>query len=338
MQTLDWTDKLDDLIYKAFRAGRTTGKVLGVPDNYIESGLAHIFFYGDDVYKMYKTHSEMDHFIKGVLAPTIRRKEFIEQDFKLNKHFAGGVYRDIHSVYLVDGVAQVGPYDGSSIHVLFEMDRLDFTSNFHEQLLSGKVIEGDLYKLGHETARLVDSCDIKVPDGLCWYDLACERMEFLRQFINWLPDDYKVEVLESGCLEALDEYLEKNKEEYKNTCSNKLSVNLDNHDENVFFQDGKPRFIDLQPPMSCWWYGVPHANLCNIMVNVEALHSEESAKIVKRGYLDYHKIDFVSDYDLAFAKAFSYLISIAHFGSLPDKADVTKKYLNKCKDIPGWFS
>jgi len=337
MKTLDWTSKLDNLIYLAIKEGRVNGQLSGVPDDYIESGLAHIFFYGDSAYKMYKTHPEMDHFIKGVLAPTTKRKHFLEHDFRLNKHFSGGIYRDIHSVYIIDGVAEITPYDGSSIHVLYEMERLDFAHNFHEQLLNGDVSESELHQLGYQIACLVDECDVEIPEGLCWYDLACERMVLLRQFIDWLPEDYRDEVIASKCLEALDDHLKKNQDEYKNITGKQLSVSLDNHDENIFIRDGKPHFIDLLPPMSCWWYGVPHTNLCNIMVNIEAMHSTEAAEVVKQGYLDYHKLESLSEASLAFAKAFSYLISIAHFGSLPDKEMVTRKYLSRCKEIPEWL-
>ncbi|MCD5381364.1 MAG: hypothetical protein LR008_02195 [Candidatus Pacebacteria bacterium] len=138
-------------------------------------------------------------------------------------------------------------------------------------------------------------------------------------------------------MDVLDEYLEENRERYEKIKGDQLTVNLDNHDEDIFIKDGKPSFIDLLPPMSCWWYGLPHTNLSNIMVNIEALHSNAAADIVKTGYLKYHKIDSLSEQELAFTRAFSYLISVAHFGSLPDKAEVTQKYIKQLKNIPNWF-
>ncbi|MCD5381366.1 MAG: hypothetical protein LR008_02205 [Candidatus Pacebacteria bacterium] len=44
MQTLDWTDKLDQLIHDAIQAGEVKGVLSGIPDHYVESGLAHVFF------------------------------------------------------------------------------------------------------------------------------------------------------------------------------------------------------------------------------------------------------------------------------------------------------
>ena len=142
------------------------------------------FFYRDTVYKLYKTHADKDHFIKGVLAPTIRRKKFVEHDFKLNQHFSRGIYKKVHSVYFNDGKVEVDDYDGNSIHVLFEMDRLDFSQNFHEQLLTGEVNEKDLYQLGYETAKTVDEYLAEVPSDINWYNIAKERMAFYVSLLN----------------------------------------------------------------------------------------------------------------------------------------------------------
>ncbi len=88
MLTTNWTNIYDDLIVTAFKAGRVSGAVSGQPTEVMESGLAHIFFYDDVVYKLYKTHADKDHFIKGVLAPTKRRQVFMEHDFAVNNHFS----------------------------------------------------------------------------------------------------------------------------------------------------------------------------------------------------------------------------------------------------------
>ena len=233
---------------------------------------------------------------------------------------------------------KINPFVDSRItQTLRFSGKLDFSQNLHEQLLSGTVNEEDLYHLGHETARSVTECEIEVPTDLCWYDLACERMKFLRQFIDWLPDKFKDEVIRSQCLEALDFHLLEYKKEYQDIKGDQLSVSLDNHDENVFLRGGKVQLIDLLPPMSCWWYAVPHSNLSNIMVNVEAMHSVGAAEQVKRGYLEYHSLTELPAKSFAFTRAFSYLISIAHFGSLPEKEAVAEKYLLKCEEIPSWF-
>jgi len=91
--TTDWSTKYDRLIFTAICSGQVTGALSGVPDKVIESGLAHIFFYGDTVYKLYKTHDDKGHFIRGVLAPTDQRTAFMRHDFSLNKHFNTGKHQ-----------------------------------------------------------------------------------------------------------------------------------------------------------------------------------------------------------------------------------------------------
>lgn len=335
--TLDWTDILDQRVLEAIRTGRVSGEIDGTPDEVIESGLAHIFFYGDTVYKLYKTHADKDHFIKRVLAPTHERSAFLEHDFSVNRHFSQAVYRRLHSVHYHDGEVMVTPYQTGTIYALVEMERLDLNTNLHERLLRGAIDTEELLVLGYETARAIDTCPITVPDELNWYDLASERVELLRQFIDWLPPETAQPLYESGVLAALAVHLERHREEYQAIRGTELAVNIDNHDENVFFIDGQPQFIDLLPPMRSWWYGVPYANLANLMANIEALATDEAAEQVRTGYLAYHGGGAPPVHIFGFTRAFAYLISIAHFGSVPEKRTVTERYLARLEEIPSWL-
>jgi hypothetical protein len=337
MITLDWTEQYDQLLLEAISEGRVTGELQGVPTEIGESGLAHIFFYGDEVYKLYKTHADKDHFIKGVLAPTQKRTAFIQHDFALNKHFSGEVYKTLYSVYFNEGVAHASPYDGRSIYAMARMSRLDFNQNLHERLLSGDVDADELESLGYETARSIDTYTVDVSDETNWYELAIERVGFLGQFVGWLPTDFATPLQEAKVIDALLDHLERNKTEYSQLKGGALSVNIDNHDENIFFIDGKSQTIDVLPPMSCWWYGPAHANLSNIMANIEVLHSDEAAQRVQTGYLKYFEIDELPEHSFGFTHAFAYLISIAHFGSVPEKRDVTLKYIERLPQIVGWL-
>lgn len=335
--TNDWNSKYDRLIWEAICAGEIVGEISGPPTEIVESGLAHIFFYGDIVYKLYKTHDDKDHFIKGVLAPTVRRSAFLQHDFTINKHFSDEVYRKLHSVYYRQGKVEIIPYDYRSIYVLVEMRRLEFDRNLHELLLRGEGDKESMYLLGRETAHAVATCPIKTPDGLNWYAVATDRVGFLQQFIDWLPREFGEPVKTSGVLELFKRHLEDHREEYELLQGDSLTINIDNHDENIFFVKGKPQFIDLLPPMSCWWFGLPYANLSNLMANVEVLHSIELAKEIERGYFEYYGITELPKYSYGFTHAFAYLISIAHFGSVPGKEEVTLRYLNRLEEVKGWL-
>jgi hypothetical protein len=337
MITTNWTDVMDDLLCEAIVAGRVRGAVNGAPNETFESGLAHIFFYGDTVYKLYKTHADKDHFIKGVLAPTGRRIDFLRHDFTLNQHFSDSVYRTLHSVWYEGGFARVGEFDPTSTYAFVEMSRLDFDQNLHERLLRGDITDVELEELGYETARAVDTCPIRPPEGVSWYDLAKGRVALLRQFVAWLPEEFGRPISEARVIEALEAHLEKHRTEYLGLTGDQLTVNVDNHDENVFFVGGKPQFIDLLPPMETWWYGVPHANLSNLMANVEVLHSDAAATRLKDGYLRYFEITELPAHSFGFTHAFAYLISIAHFGSVPGKEEVARGYLKRVPEIGEWL-
>lgn len=337
MITTDWTEVMDDLVCEAIVAGRVRGEVHGAPSETFESGLAHIFFYGDTVYKLYKTHADKDHFIKGVLAPTGRRVDFLQHDFTLNQHFGGDVYKTLHSVWYEHGFVRVGEFDPSATYAFVEMGRLDFDQNLHERLLRGDITAVELEELGFETARAIDTCPIRPPETVNWYELALGRVALLKQFIEWLPEEFSVPLNEADIIAALERHLEQNREEYSKMNGEALTVNVDNHDENVFFVDGRPQFIDLLPPMESWWYGVPHANLSNLMANVEVLRSPAAAARIKDGYVRYFDIEDLPTHSFGFTHAFAYLISIAHFGSVPGKEAVARGYLARVPEIEKWL-
>lgn len=337
MITLDWTEQYDRLVYDAIINGKVTGQLQGRPNQTTESGLAQLFFYGDVVYKLYKTHADKNHFIKGVLAPTKRRTAFLERDFALNQHFSREVHQALYSVYLEGDGVVVGPYDGRSIYSLSKMTCLDFATNLHQRLLSGDIDEQELELLGYEIAQSVDTYTTQVPSEVNWYDLASQRVDFLSQFIDWLPTEFAAPLQKASVIGALQNHLETHKAEYRQLKGDALSVNIDNHDENIFFIAGKPQTIDVLPPMSCWWYGPAHANLSNVMVNIETLHSTEAAQRVQAGYCNYFKIDTLPTHSFGFTHAFAQLISIAHFGSVPEKREVTLRYLQRVPEIAHWL-
>jgi len=324
--TLDWPEMLDKLVVERVLAGAVSG-LNGEPDRHIETGLAHVFFFGDSVFKLYKTHNDKDHFIKGVLAPTSRRRSYIEHDFAMNKHFGQGVYKKLHGVEYREGEIAISDFDGNSIHVLFEMDRLDFNHNLHERLLRKEITDDELYLLGFETARLTDESVVLPPENISWYSQATARMRFLEQFVAWLPSDIRDTFDSEACFTAMRKHLETNS-------GSALKPDLDNHDENVFFSDKTIHVIDVVPPMDCWWYGVPVSNLTSLIVNVETLHSEEAGEKVAQGFKDYHETVTLPENLYEFTRAFSYVISVAHFGSVPDKREIALKYALRCSDIP----
>ena len=324
-------------IVVAIKEGAIAHLELTAPDNHIETGLAHVFFFGERVFKQYKIVSDPEHFIKGALAPTEKRFDFLERDFTLNQHFSGGIYKEMYTHERIDGSVKFVEYKRTSPHVWFEMERLDFSQNFHEQLLRKEVTDVQLFALGYYTAKLVAESPVAVPEGVNWYQLATERIKFLEQFISWLPVEYKVAMDDTDCVAALKQHLESHKKEYESIMEKDLVVSLDNHDENIFFKAGKPIFIDVVPPMQSWWYGVPWLNLANIVVNVETLLSEDSARIVEAGFMDYHGIKELPEKEYAFTRALALSISVAHFGSLPGKTEVAELYIEKCKTIKKWL-
>lgn len=322
-----------EAITQAIKGGSIVHEALGVPDTHIETGLAHVFFFGDRVFKQYKIVDDETHFIKGLLAPTSQRHDFITHDFSLNQHFGKGVYKKVHDYIAFENNVGFSDYSQNTPHVFIEMEKLDFSENLHEKLLRNEVTREDLYSLGYFTAESVKHSPVQAPTSVNWYELASKRIDFLAQFIEWLPTQYAEIMKHMQYVDSLRAHLEENKHEYKMITGEQLTVSLDNHDENVFLRKETPVFIDVVPPMPSWWYGLPLINLANLVVNVETLVSEEAAKELERGYQSFHRLESIDGKEYQFVKALAYGISVAHFGSLENKERVAEKYINRCVQI-----
>jgi aminoglycoside phosphotransferase family enzyme len=327
----------EDEIVLLIKQGAITHDELNKPDHHIETGLAHVFFFGERVFKQYKIVNDHDHFIKGVLAPTEQRFDFIERDFRINQHFSGGVYKTMYGHELSEHGLTFVPYEKRTPHVWVEMERLDFSRNLHEELLRGAVTDEQLVELGQYIARSVAESPVSVPEGLNWYDLAMKRIGFLEQFIDWMPKERGDILKEAACVATLRAHLENHRSLYERITSEHMVVSMDNHDENVFFQKNGPVFIDVVPPMESWWYGVSWINLANIVVNVEVLLSPEKAALVEQGFMEYHQLTVLPEPEYAFVKALAYVISAVHFGTSEGKEEVGQKYIEACKDIAQWL-
>jgi aminoglycoside phosphotransferase family enzyme len=324
----------EEEIVQAIKRGELDHPELNEPEHHIETGLAHVFFFGERVFKQYKIVNDHDHFIKGVLAPTERRHIFIERDFAINQHFSQGVYKTMNILTIEKKIL---PYERRTPHVLVEMERLDFSKNFHEQLRKGEVTDGQLYELGQYVAKSVEESPNDVPEGLNWYELAMKRLSFLEQFIDWMPEEKGKILKEAKCVELLRQHLETHKSAYEAITSEQLVISMDNHDENIFLRESGPVFIDVVPPMESWWYGVSWINLANIVVNVETLRGGEAAAHVERGFLDYHGLVSLPEPEYSFTKALAYVISAVHFGSTEGKEEVGQKYIEACTHIHEWL-
>jgi hypothetical protein len=217
------------------------------------------------------------------------------------------------------------------------MEKLDFSKNFHEQLLEGTVTDEQFYQLGQYLAQSVDESSHAVPAGLNWYELAMKRLGFLEQFIDWMPEEKGREMKGHQCVELLRSHLDTHRSAYEAITSEQLVISMDNHDENIFLRDDGPVFIDVVPPMESWWYGVPWINLANIVVNVETLRGSEAATQVERGFLDHHGRTSLPEPEYAFTKALAYVISAVHFGSTEGKEEVGQKYIDACGKIHQWL-
>lgn len=335
MLTYDWPTRLDAEIVTALKSGRVSGVVSAVPDHHIETGLAHIFFFGDRVFKLYKTHNDHTHFIKGVFAPTRDRIDFLDRDHALNTHFSRGIYQGRHTLRWDETGVCIEPLlesDTPNIHLFVEMVRLDFEYNVHELLLAAQVTKDMSYQLGWQTAELVATYEQAVPSDISWYELAIARLGFLEKFIDWLPAKLSSMVIERGYIRRLTSHLERHRDMYQSMTSEYLTVTLDNHDENLFYYDDTLRVIDVLPPMSSWWYGPDYINLANVMTNVSVLASPKLASAVYDGYVAYTgTLPPTQSFQCALAMA--HVISIAHFGSVPEKYELALQYLEATEVI-----
>lgn len=279
------------------------------PDKVIETIVSKIFFYGEDVYKVYK----YEKFFFGDFTDRIFRKSFYKEDFYWNSIMAPQIYLSLRPV---------------KDDFYIEMKKFDDNKNLTNLLLKKKISDEDIKKIASEmTIRLKmltenkkKTSDYDFNKKLLNIHLA--DLESDRNLLYLIPSFIKKEWADK-IFDQLREASAANPY-FLNYDSKNFSLLIDNHSDNIVLSNGQADFVDVLPPKESWRVGDIFFDVCRLATDVAVLLAEEKAGLIYENYKDIPE-DIKKIYEIRSA-----VIQMWRFYSIDD-LKIAQKYLDFIK-------
>lgn len=249
------------------------------PDKTIETIISKIFFYGNEVMKVYK----YEKFFFGDFSLTEFRKNFYKEDFDWNKKMAPDVYLELIGVKKSGGGYELAQTPEAE-DFFIKMKKFDDNNNLTNLLLEKKIdkiqLEIITKKMILRIKELTDSKREKYKNyfeknllDIHLADLESDK-NLLYLISAYVPKEKTDEII--GFAKKASE----NNQYYSDYDSGNLSILIDNHADNIVFLNGKIQFIDVLPPKESWRIGDLNFVICRLATDTAILGSPKLAEAV----------------------------------------------------------
>lgn len=308
-------------LIEAFEQNLVDGFSERKPDKVIETIVSKIFFYGEDVYKVYK----YEKFFFGDFSLDSFRREFYQEDFQWNNVMAPNVYLALRPVKIVDGVFKVVDLPEAQDFYI-EMKKFDDDKNLTNLLLTKNISDKDIKNITVKTVNRLGELTKDKRNNLSYnfnqklIDIHFADLESDRNLLYLIPDFIKKEKAD----EIFDSLMKASasNQYFLNFDSNDFSLLIDNHADNIVFFNNEVNLIDVLPPKESWRVGSIDFNICRLATDIAVLFDYDKADLVYKA----HNKDIPEDVKKIY-EARSALIQMWCFNSVK-KPDIAKKYLD----------
>jgi aminoglycoside phosphotransferase family enzyme len=275
-------------IVDAFLSGSVDGiDEKGEIPEHVETQISHVFLFPKTVYKMCKRNNVFfnEHFRD--LADHKSRIDFYKADFFENRYFSPEVYLNLFGIGLSAGKVMISDDVDGCEDVVMKMQRIDLSHNLSNLLHKKSLTEKDFQLMGYEQTKAVAVYPHQPKTNESYYKIFQRGLDDLRDWMYSAPD-YFVKEKTDEIIQVLRNYVEKEKDYFTNFDTKKYVVALDNHSDNIFFENGKAFFLDIYPPKEDWLTATPWMNIYRPATDILILMGEKYAKAFIRGYEDYY--------------------------------------------------
>jgi len=237
-------------LQEALEQGKMAG-TSGRPDRVIETLISKLYFFGEDVYKVYKYSKTFfgdfsdDHF----------RHEFYHNDFTWNNTMAPDIYLELRYVK-IDGDTFVETTHDMSEDYFILMKKIDdsqtlfnLIKNKNFNIASLELITTEMFT---RTERLTDIKKVDMQDifDMSYIDLDLQNLEGTREWLYMAPDfipKFEADTIIDTLKNFVSDY-----QYFKEFDGTHYLASIDNHSGNILFSDNTVSFIDSMPPMRIW--------------------------------------------------------------------------------------
>jgi aminoglycoside phosphotransferase family enzyme len=275
-------------IIEAFSIGDVDGiKEKGIKPDHIETQISHLFIFPESVYKICKRDNAFfnEHFRN--LADRKSRQVFYKSDFFENNYFSPEVYLSIFGVAILEGRVVINNKIDGSEDVMIKMRRIDLGHNLSMLLHKKTLSEKDFQIMGFQQTKAVALYPHQPITKESYYEIMLGRLNDVRDWMYSAPKFWSKKETDE-IVQIMIIYVEKNKKSFINLDKSQLVVSLDNHSDNIFYENGRIFFLDIYPPKEAWLITSSRMNIYRPATDILILMGEKYAKAFIQGYKDYY--------------------------------------------------
>ncbi len=323
----------DKKIVEAFLAGNVKGLGDSRSPEYIQTQISHIFLYPETVYKLYRRDNESFNKLFVDLGDEATRKKFCEEDFFFNRYFNPRVYLDLLRIRVNGSDVEIRPRDESGYDWIIKMRRIDPARNLTALLLHGSLKEDDFRSIGYQMTKMIAEFPRKPETSRNYYEIMKIDVDDVEKFAYLAGRFIKKEDVKRAAW-AMKEYLERRKDRFAKITEKDFVYSIDNHSDNVFYNDGELSFVDIYPPKEDWRVVEPLYVIYRLSTDVEVLAGRASAKALIEGYKNYYGVENADESLRLFYQLYGATLKSAYLFMHPgeDRSLEAKKYWQFAED------
>lgn len=168
-----------------------------------------------------------------------------------------------------------------------KMNRIDLKHNLSYLLHDKTLMEEDFYTMGFQQTKAVANFPHQPKTNEIFYDIFQRRLDDLRDWMYSAPDFFSLDLTDT-IIGKLRKYLDSKKEHFIAFDVNKYVVSIDNHSDNIFYNNGSVFFLDIYPPKEDWMVVVPWINIYRPATDILILMGEKYARAFLKGFQDFY--------------------------------------------------
>jgi aminoglycoside phosphotransferase family enzyme len=265
-------------LQEAFEQGKVLG-INGKPDRVIETLISKLYFFGDDVYKVYKYNKAFF----GDFSDDRFRHEFYHNDFTWNNTMAPDIYLKLGYMKKNKDTFIEATHDTSEDYYIL-MKKIDDSQTLFNLIRKNNFKKEDLELITSEmfdrTEKLTEIKRTDTQDlfDMSYVDLDLQNLESTREWLYMTPDFIPKDEADSiinnikNFVATYPYFMKFDKKGYL--------ASIDNHGGNILFTNGKVNFIDSMPPMRIWRIQSDAYSISRPATDLEVLAGKEYADVM----------------------------------------------------------
>lgn len=268
------------------------GTVLGLEEpsiqspQHIQTFISDVFLFPTTVYKIYRKDNEPFNRDFTDLSDPETRKVFYREDFKWNQYFNASVYQRLRGIEARNGTICLTEEKEDSFDRVIQMRRIDTTANLTKLLVHKQISPNEIASLGYQLTKSIDAFPWRGPQTM---PILTQLEIMMRDVEAWarLADPVFPHALTDKVMHCLRGYIQSHAREFNALTDEEYVIGMDNHSDNVFFENGELSLIDIYPPKRDWRFIERSYSIYRLSTDIEILGGKTLAEAFIAGCTRY---------------------------------------------------